>query len=1305
MTRKCLGVAVSAVAVCAVGFADGVKLRGYGGAVAAAFEKGAVEFTCENAAVAETVYAKLLRDLAGISALRPTVETVETARGAARVFTFASGRAATVAIADERLVKVLDAPDAGTLKRALAKDGGLRFPEPKTYPPYLDYYDLRALKFYKRPMDSFLGYGVENHWTFAEKVGIGGLVSHGIDVAGTKGPGVYSYLPWDFGVDEAARAGSMLTLCPTFAGQMPPWMRDANPEKCAKVQTHTLVTEWIQGVEGMPFDNDGPGFPEATSPMLAFQKQTIERYVGNPGLGGWQFYCGKPIGDQLGKGMFGILWDASEEGLEAQRHWLMSRYTLAELSERWTGDRKAYRRWRDVPPMQLIDLKGGDWDPDRLDIFGLDWQWAKAPEARTWQGAKGWVEDKTVETGVPPSADAVWVDAPMPPSQRCNYLESGRCWYKATLPASDWLAANRSKTLYVRLVGFLMDGGRFHLWANGRHSVSDAGGVCTLMGAAIEPGALRNDGTDELVIEMPGGRCCGRITGPVSLSPNPAQNFPYADPRANARHLDNINFQDGKIIERNLKVFLAGRALDPDRPIAISGADMPILSEMAPTFAENGFAMQSTATDGFYFPFLPDMGRQYGFYFIGEPSRDVAADDRFDRNFGTIFYTGASSTAVFMDIEQYMDFEAKTGGMTARMPITRLVGKYLVDEPRVALFASTLSSLCGTEGVYQWNLARGEMQSVHYDATMTHEKALRRGLVTPEQYPLLLDCGADVMNDGIVDDLRRYVEAGGTFVAFTETGRHTETERDAHPLAALSGFRTTDLKPGVKTLSFAAGNATFPLWAGRTFNANGYGKHTAANWRWNRALEKTASDADVLATWADGTIAAGVRKVGKGRVVTLASGFWREASDIQGKWVPSRYNDLTDQLFAQLGAERNADASSYNVWTRKATSKDGLEDWLIAFNVAYDTASNAPYAVTSALAFKTAEKPVRVYDAFTGADVAGWIYSDGFVRLPEIELGPWKTRIFAAAKPIPVTDALQTWWDEKVTYWKKGPDHAFPQVKAPGSDILTFDEWEFTTDPSKGDWRPAKNQTWKLQFPDLKDYRGPAVYRARFTIPAEKKGATFVVRYTTKTIYDQATLLMNGTPFRDFDQARVHRELNGEQATDVSALLNYGGENTLEIRVEGGKLFTAGICDVVWMHEEKPFAETISLDGDWTCVMKDFVTEQPGKIPGRNACRFLRRKFTIPASWDGKDVYFRIVHPENTVSSVVIDGVGYNLGGLKPFGNRELINVTELVKPGQEQTLELWHRWTVPVDWKGKAWGWPPEATMTIDSVALGCVE
>ena len=65
-------------------------------------------------------------------------------------------------------------------------------------------------------------------------------------------------------------------------------------------------------------------------------------------------------------------------------------------------------------------------------------------------------------------------------------------------------------------------------------------------------------------------------------------------------------------------MFLAGRALDPNRPIAISGAYMPILSDFAPLWAEQGFAMQSTSTDGFYWPFLPDMGRLYGFYFIGE---------------------------------------------------------------------------------------------------------------------------------------------------------------------------------------------------------------------------------------------------------------------------------------------------------------------------------------------------------------------------------------------------------------------------------------------------------------------------------------------------------------------------------------------------------------------------------------------------------------------------------------------------------------------------------------------------------------
>ena len=118
--------------------------------------------------------------------------------------------------------------------------------------------------------------------------------------------------------------------------------------------------------------------------------------------------------------------------------------------------------------------------------------------------------------------------------------------------------------------------------------------------------------------------------------------------------------------------------------------------------------------------------------------------------------------------------------------------------------------------------------------------------------------------------------------------------------------------------------------------------------------------------------------------------------------------------------------------------------------------------------------------------------------------------------------------------------------------------------------------------------------------------------------------------------------------------------------------------------------------------MKDFLSVNPGTIPGRNFGRYMRRKVFVPASWKGRDVFFRIVSPENTVSSVVVNGQGRNKGGLEPFANRELVNVTELVKPGEVNEIELWHRRTVPVDWKGKAWGWQPEEAMTVEDVALG---
>ena len=477
-------------------------------------------------------------------------------------------------------------------------------------------------------------------------------------------------------------------------------------------------------------------------------------------------------------------------------------------------------------------------------------------------------------------------------------------------------------------------------------------------------------------------------------------------------------------------------------------------------------------------------------------------------------------------------------------------------------------------------------------------------------------------------------------------------------------------------------------------------------------MERVADDAEVVAVWEpSGAPAAGVRRVGRGRVVTLASGFWREARDIRGKWVPSAPNALAAQFFGQLGAERAADASSFHVWTRKATSKDGLEDWLVAFNVACDPATGEPFPVRSGLSMRLSGPPARVCDAFTGEEVPGWTWDavSGRVIIPDAEFGPFKTRIFAAVRRTGIGDALRTWWFDKTHYCTRGRDLPEPRVRS-GRDprVVELGLWEFSADGGAS-WREARNQTWKLQFPDLADWAGEAVYRTRFRLPPEVPPEdSWTLRFVPDAVRDRARFFLNGRELLAFDRDAVHPELSGDQAVDATPLLRRdGGENELEARVEGGRLFTAGLCDLMWLQAEPPLSDAVDLcDGaPWEAVAGNLLDARPAALPGSARARCLRRTFRAPESWAGRRVFLEIVQPRNAVASVVLDGVGRNSGGgFRPFATRERINVTDLVKPGREQTLELWHRRTIPVDWKGKAWGWPQEDDIALSSVRIGAV-
>ena len=206
--KKSLFATLIFTAFCGNVSASPVALRGYG-EVEAFFAPDIARFACKDGQSAKTVYAKLIRDIQGCAAGVPRTPYKVGVKGTD--------------------VYAVSGPTEEHVEN-LAKKLGLETPAAEEYPNYLDYFDLKALKFYARPMDSLYGLGVENHWPFAKKTGIEGFVFHGIDFSETTGPNSYSFLPWDYGIKDAELNGGMVTLSPQFAGMMPKWFFERHPE-------------------------------------------------------------------------------------------------------------------------------------------------------------------------------------------------------------------------------------------------------------------------------------------------------------------------------------------------------------------------------------------------------------------------------------------------------------------------------------------------------------------------------------------------------------------------------------------------------------------------------------------------------------------------------------------------------------------------------------------------------------------------------------------------------------------------------------------------------------------------------------------------------------------------------------------------------------------------------------------------------------------------------------------------------------------------------------------------------------------
>ena len=174
---------------------------------------------------------------------------------------------------------------------------------------------------------------------------------------------------------------------------------------------------------------------------------------------------------------------------------------------------------------------------------------------------------------------------------------------------------------------------------------------------------------------------------------------------------------------------------------------------------------------------------------------------------------------------------------------------------------------------------------------------------------------------------------------------------------------------------------------------------------------------EILARWNDGTAASALRCLGRGRVVVLGSSFWRSGTDRTGdgrQLAQSLQTTLLTDLLSDLGVQHQVDASSEDIWVRRLVTKNGLQDWVIAFNAGRGTVEGV------ALRLPRPQRPSRVVDEVSGQAVE-FQWDSGEIRIPALSFSRGAVRVLAVDNPQPLA-AVAHWFAEKCRY----EHHFFP---------------------------------------------------------------------------------------------------------------------------------------------------------------------------------------------------------------------------------------------------------------------------------------
>ena len=1232
-------------------------LRGFGSVSGELTGLGAngslLRIQCQNANLAKLTHAKYLSDLTRLPGVVPATLAVNGL--SVPVHETAAGVVAALIDDDAVSVLAFDSEAAFTASAGPAIPSGTTaadFVPQATVPMYLDRFDRNGFLVYFAPFalppgwDRTQPYDYSLDFDFAEQNGLG-IALWDNEQQLNFGEGLARVPDWKWVMKECDARGIPVHLNTQLADGM--WLanryRDQTMQKMPQYSGfHGAAASYTYAV--------GETSYSATTGMdaeLGVLQETVREFAPADNVVGWL----EPHGELAGGTASVLLAEYGPVADASFRTFLQGRYaTTAAVGQAWYGNAGAVAAWTDVHVPEVASFLG--WDAEAVDVAGA---W-RVLYPGTGSLPAGWDQ--------PGFDESSWGSLVMPGSDRVEFTARQSMLARRTVEVSAaWLAAHPRAWLYLFDLNNQVT---IPATVNGQATAGIPGAA--LMGGqhwgAVEVTDLLQAGSNLIAVTLPNGFIGYR----VYLSGDEPVQYPALGPQRNAQWVD---FQDWsrwtrqQAVRRGVEMI---RQEDADRPVNLMSPD-PYADLIKQVTAQYGGNFHNTGyMAGFWAELHTLLARSAGRPSTAEPGNGAPNADQFKAFWGRWLSEGLNGVNYFASQHDIMSKPDVLQEFQDNRALYQSIGRYHVPEAEVAVLNGFRVNGNGTwpwtpdadvwipGGYWKTNAASYLMARCPRDAVT--ELDFADGTV--DKYRVIVDSNTPFMDDALVDQIEAWVRAGGTFVTYIQTGRHTTTDMNAWPISRLTGYDVLSIDPYNHNGSYQ------PLTAHAVSAAPGQSLLSDTSWLANQrggglSLGKVAADAQDVLLWDNGTVAAGMRPLGNGRIIQLG---WHVSG--------GNATTLLGQIMDYLGVAP-VPARAATVVFRHYISNTGLHDVWVLYN---DSANS----VTTDLVFTTAAAPT-VLSELTTTTTTPVTVQNGASGVYGITLPAWETRLFLS----PRTDVPQSpleWLTLQRNWWAgttaPDPDPLPTKAQMQRNSVDLTDDWAFlpvdNSTPAQiaalvlpgvddSAWERRNLGVWSMpEHPDVHH----AVLRKTFTVPAGWSTGEIqlwlLVDKEGQTFHDTGRIYLDGVLIRDFSAGG----LAGLPANTLLA----PGNHLIAFEVEGSGAAT-GVTANAWAYRIPEPSARQDLAGTWSITGADGIHDVgQAALPGSFTGLLAARDVVIDAGHSGSAVVLYVQRTGACLNGIMINGAF--IGDIYPaakVGDTLLVNITTKVAFGQTNRIEL----------------------------------